>query len=281
MDGGNTAHGSGRSGVNLFDPGAVFDVVDLAGVLANGVLGGAVARQLRMDPVGFIVLALSSALGGGVLRDTLLQAGQPVALTNPAYLYTAIAGAVIAYAIELKGKWANRFLIVTDAFALGCWAATGTAKALATGLEWLPAILIGCVTAVGGGMIRDIVVGRVPAIFGGNTLYATGALVAAVEMVVLYNMGMQNVGMGVAIGSCAVLCIMARRRGWRLPGPGEFSVRLPRRTRPADRLGDKTGDRAGWPRPKLRKPRFRRGQVPYPGDQMDDGEAPETDSTGR
>ena len=63
-----------------FDPGAVFNVVDLAGVLANGVLGGAVARQLRMDPVGFIVLALTSALGGGVLRDTLLQAGTPVAL---------------------------------------------------------------------------------------------------------------------------------------------------------------------------------------------------------
>ena len=239
--------------MSTFDPVAVFDAVDLAGVLANGILGGAVARQLRMDPVGFIVLALSSALGGGVLRDTLLQAGPPVALTNPAYLFAALTGAFIAYAIELKGKWANRFLIVVDAFALGCWAATGTAKALGLGLEWLPAILIGVVTAVGGGMIRDIVVGRVPAIFGGNTLYATGALVAAVEMVVLYKLGMQNLGMGVAIVTCAVLCTVARRRGWRLPGPGEWSVRLPRRNRSAEKQGQ------GWPRPRLR--RRRRGGV--------------------
>nr|WP_269439680.1 trimeric intracellular cation channel family protein [Arthrobacter sp. zg-Y40] len=277
MNGGNTAGGNSRSGVNLFDPAEVFDAVDLAGVLANGVLGGAVARQLRMDPVGFIVLALTSALGGGVLRDTLLQAGTPVALTNPAYLFTAIAGAFIAYAIELKGKWANRFLIVIDALALGCWAATGTAKALAVDLDWLPAILIGVATAVGGGMIRDIVVGRVPAIFGGNTLYATGALVAAAEMVVLYSLGMQNVGMGVAIGTCAVLCIMARRRGWRLPGPGEFTVKLPRRTRPAERQA------AGWPRPTLRRPRLRPRPRPASGEGAEGTghKNPDQDDTGR
>ena len=241
--------------MEIFDPEAVFRVVDLAGVLANGVLGGAVARQLRMDPVGFVVLALTSALGGGVLRDTLLQAGTPVALTDPAYLLAAIAGAVVAYLIELKGKWANRFLILIDSFALGCWAATGTSKALAVQLDWLPAILIGVATAVGGGMIRDIVVGRVPAIFGGNTLYATGALVAAVEMAILYNMGLQNVGMGVAIVSAAVLCTVARRRGWRLPGPGGLTVRLPRRRKTSGDGGAGTGSgrkrEQGWPRPRF------------------------------
>ena len=256
--------------MEIFDPEAVFRVVDLAGVLANGVLGGAVARQLRMDPVGFVVLALTSALGGGVLRDTLLQAGTPVALTDPAYLLAAIAGAFIAYLIELKGKWANRFLIIIDALALGCWAATGTSKALTVGLEWLPAILIGVATAVGGGMIRDIVVGRVPAIFGGNTLYATGALVAAIEMAILYHLGLQNLGMAVAIVSAAVICTVARRRGWRLPGPGELSVRLPRRPRSKTAGGGSSGTgtrkkEQGWPRPRFgRIPglRSRRGKPP-------------------
>ena len=264
--------------MELFDPEAVFRVVDLAGVLANGVLGGAVARQLRMDPVGFLVLALTSALGGGVLRDTLLQGGTPVALTDPAYLLAAIAGAFIAYLIELKGKWANRFLIVIDSFALGCWAATGTSKALAFGLEWLPAILIGVATAVGGGMIRDIAVGRVPAIFGGNTLYATGALVAAIEMAVLYHLGLRNLGMGLAIVSAAVICTVARRRGWRLPGPGELSVRLPRRQRSktdssgAPGAGSRRKEQ-GWPRPRFnRLPRLgsSRRQPPEP----DDGASP-------
>ncbi|WP_307859381.1 trimeric intracellular cation channel family protein [Arthrobacter sunyaminii] len=258
--------------MEILDPEAVFRVVDLAGVLANGVLGGAVARQLRMDPVGFVVLALTSALGGGVLRDTLLQAGTPVALTDPAYLFAAIAGAFIAYLIELKGKWANRFLIVIDSFALGCWAATGTSKALGFGLEWLPAILIGVATAVGGGMIRDIAVGRVPAIFGGNTLYATGALIAAIEMAVLYHLGLRNVGMAVAIVSAAVICTVARRRGWRLPGPGELSVRLPRRTRskPSGSGAAEAGSRKkeqGWPRPRfgrLPRPRSARRNPPEP-----------------
>lgn len=262
--------------MEILDPEAVFRVVDLAGVLANGVLGGAVARQLRMDPVGFVVLALTSALGGGVLRDTLLQAGTPVALTDPAYLLAAIAGAFIAYLIELKGKWANRFLIIIDSFALGCWSATGTSKALGFGLEWLPAILIGVATAVGGGMIRDIAVGRVPAIFGGNTLYATGALIAAIEMAVLYSLGLRNLGMAVAIVSAAVICTMARRRGWRLPGPGELSLRFPRlpRNRPAD--AGETGTRRkeqGWPRPRfgrLPRPRSTRRNPVGP----DDGDTP-------
>ncbi|MCD1144476.1 trimeric intracellular cation channel family protein [Kocuria sp. LUK] len=226
------------------DPRVLFDVVDLLGVLANGVLGGAVARQMRMDLVGFVVLAVVSGLGGGMLRDTLLQVGFPVALTNSAYLSTAIAGAVIAFFLQLRGRWTNRVLVVADALALGCWAATGTSKALGAGLGWLPSIMIGVVTAVGGGMIRDIAVGRVPLIFGGNTLYATGAVVGSLQMAVLHEAGRPNWGMAASILTAATLTVLARRRGWRLPGAGEWNVRLP-------------GPRE-WPRPRLlRRPRRR------------------------
>lgn len=223
--------------VQDLDPSAAFDVVDLLGVLTNGILGGAVARQLKMDPVGFAVLALVSALGGGLLRDTLLQVGFPVALTNPAYLITAIAGAAIAFFLHLQGTWTNRVLVVADALAVGCWAATGTGKALDVGLTWLPAVMIGVTTAVGGGMIRDIAVGRVPMIFGGNTLYATGAVIASAEMAVLHGLGYPNWGMAAAILTAAAVTVVARRRGWRLPGAGEWNVRLPRRD---------------WPRPSWR-----------------------------
>ena len=107
--------------------------------------------------------------------------------------------------------------------------------------------------------------GRVPAIFGGNTLYATGALIAAIEMAVLYHLGLRNVGMAVAIVSAAVICTVARRRGWRLPGPGELSVRLPRRQRskPAAPGEPGTGARRepGWPRPRFNRiPRLRSGR---------------------
>ena len=85
----------------------VFDVVDLLGVLTNGILGGVVARQLRMDLVGFTVLAILSGLGGGILRDTLLQQGFPVALTNPAYLTSSLVGAVLAYLMVFGSTWTS------------------------------------------------------------------------------------------------------------------------------------------------------------------------------
>ena len=67
--------------------------IDLAGVFVNAVLGGVVAREFRMDPVGFVALAILSGLGGGVIRDTLLQHGPPVALTDTLYVVVALVGA--------------------------------------------------------------------------------------------------------------------------------------------------------------------------------------------
>ncbi len=206
----------------FLEPQAGFDVVDLTGVLANGILGGVVARSLKLDAVGFVFLAIITALGGGLMRDTLLNVGQPVSLTNPLYLVFALAGAAIAYLVPMRGRWTRRVLTVADALSLGCWAATGTAKALSAGLAWLPAVFIGLVTAVGGGMIRDLLVGRIPAVFGGNTLYATGALIGSVQMVIFWELGLPSVGMAASIVTAAALTVLARRFGWKLPGPAQW-----------------------------------------------------------
>ena len=80
--------------------GELFGVIDLAGVLTNAILGGIVAREERMDPVGFVTLALLSGLGGGIIRDTLLQHGPPVALTDFRYVLCAVIGAVIGQAFD-------------------------------------------------------------------------------------------------------------------------------------------------------------------------------------
>jgi hypothetical protein len=109
--------------------GEVFRVVDLLGVFGNAVLGGIVARELRMDPVGFVALAILSGLGGGLIRDTLLQHGPPVALTDYFYILTAVAGAIIAFLVPVDGRIWNRVFPVIDAFALGCWAAAGAGLA--------------------------------------------------------------------------------------------------------------------------------------------------------
>ncbi|WP_199422141.1 trimeric intracellular cation channel family protein [Actinotalea solisilvae] len=202
--------------------------IDLVGVFLNGVLGGTIARQRRFDLVGFAILAIVSALGGGMLRDTLLQAGPPVALTDPLYLTTALAGAVVAFVVHLEGRWWNRTYLVGDAVVLGCWAATGATKALAAGLGALPAVLLGVTTAVGGGMIRDVVVGRVPAVFGGNTLYATSAVFACLVTIALHRAGLETLGMLAAIVVGSGVSILARWRSWTLPDADAVRLRARR-----------------------------------------------------
>lgn len=197
----------------------VFRAIDLTGVFANAILGGVVARAERFDPIGFGVVAILSGLGGGLIRDTLLQHGMPIALTDYAYVLTALGGAAIAFVMPIGGRVWERGFPLVDALALGCWAAAGAQKTLAVGLGWLPAILLGTITAVGGGMVRDVVLRRVPAIFGGNTLYATAAVLASAVMVGLYRTGHSSAGLIVTTAVGAMLVLLARWRGWRLPEP--------------------------------------------------------------
>ena len=196
--------------------GEVVRVIDLAGVFGNAVVGGIVAREHRMDPIGFVALAIVSGLGGGLIRDTLLQHGPPVALTDYVYLVMAIVGASVAFLAPVGNRiWAVTCVVV-DALALGCWAAAGAQKTLDVGLGWLPAVLLGTITAVGGGALRDVTVGRIPQIFGGNTLYATCAVIASFVVVLFCSAGHAPAGTIVATGVGAGLCLLARRRNWQL-----------------------------------------------------------------
>jgi uncharacterized membrane protein YeiH len=194
----------------------LFRVVDLLGVFGNAALGGIVARRRKMDPIGFVALAILSGLGGGVIRDVLLQHGPPAALVDDAYMATAVLGAVAAFFLPFANRlWAMTFPVI-DAFALGCWASTGAFKTLSIGLGWLPALLLGTVTAVGGGALRDLTVQRTPQIFGGNTLYATCAVAASAVMTVFWRLGLASAGLVVATLVGAGFCLLARWRGWQL-----------------------------------------------------------------
>jgi uncharacterized membrane protein YeiH len=194
-----------------------FHVIDLVGVATNAVLGGIIAREERMDPIGFLTLASLSGLGGGIIRDTLLQHGPPVALTDIRYMACAVLGAVVAFLVPIRGHVWTTVLAYIDALALGCWATAGAQKTLALGLGWVPALMLGTITAVGGGTLRDVTARRVPQIFGGNTLYATSAMVASALVCVFWYTGVRG-GAAVATLAGAALCLVARYRGWQLWG---------------------------------------------------------------
>ncbi|MCU1472905.1 trimeric intracellular cation channel family protein [Amnibacterium sp.] len=212
----------------------VFRVLDLIGVFANALLGGLIARQEKLDPIGFVVLAVLSGLGGGLIRDVLLQHGPPVALTDYSYLLTAFAGAAVSYLVRVRGRVWDWVWPVVDALALGTWAAAGAQKTLGVGLGWLAAVLLGTITAVGGGAVRDVVLRRIPGILGGNTLYATCAIVGSTVLVVLAELGYPTVGLVTSTIVGAGLCLLARWRGWILPSADAWS---PARIIPASTLG--------------------------------------------
>lgn len=202
----------------------VFRVVDLTGVLLNGIIGGKLAREKHFDAVGFMILAVMSAMGGGIIRDVMLQAGPPVAITDPFYIGAALVGASIAFLWKLKSKFWRVALIVMDGVVLGSWAATGAMKTLSLGFGIMPALLLGLTTAVGGGMIRDISAGNVPTVLGGNYLYATPALVSAAIMVGFFLGGMPMWGMIVATVIGSAFTLLAHWRRWSLPVHSGWSI---------------------------------------------------------
>jgi len=209
--------------------------LDLAGVFANALLGGAVARRYGLDLFGFVVIGLVSGLGGGIIRDVLLQNGPPVALTNSAYIPTALVGAGLAFLLQISERDWDRVFTVLDAVALSLWATVGAQKAQAVGLGWMPAILLGTITAVGGGACRDLLVQRVPAVLGGNALYATVAVMVAAIQVLGTQLGSPLTGTVLGILAGAVLRVLAAWRGWNLPNaldwqPRTFLGRIPRPT---------------------------------------------------
>ena len=227
----------------------LFRALDLSGVFANAVLGGVIARRVKLDPVGFAVLAVLSGLGGGLIRDTLLQHGTPIALTDYYYPLTAFAGAALAFLLSVEGRVWNWVWPVIDALALGCWAATGAQKTLGVGLGWLPAVLLGTITAVGGGALRDVVLSRVPTVLGGNTLYATCALLASGALVLLQENGYPTAGALTALVVGAGLCLLARWRRWILPTADAWSPSrvVPARYRTHGRQGRLEDDTATEP----------------------------------
>ena len=201
----------------------IYRGLDLGGVLLMSVMGGTMARRRGFDLVGFLFLALFSALGGGMLRDTLIGEGTVAAMAEPVYLALAITGALVAWLTHFKSRAWELFQTHADALVLGAWAVTGCVKALSFDLPLLSAIFMGVLTGVGGGMLRDIAIGQVPSIFTGGRLYATPAIIAATSMVLFHLAGRDALGMIISPTLGAGLAILGYWRGWRLPTDPEWA----------------------------------------------------------
>jgi uncharacterized membrane protein YeiH len=193
--------------------------LDLAGVFVFALSGASLAARKHFDVVGIVVLATATALGGGILRDTLLGELPPAALRDQRYL----AMPLVATALVLVGhhlvERLRRPVLVFDAAGLGLFSVVGTAKALDSGLGVLPSVLLGVMTAVGGGVIRDVLAGEVPSVFKRDSaLYATPATLGAAATAVVWSQGTLGAAQATAIAAAVMAVrLVAIRRGWRVP----------------------------------------------------------------
>ena len=198
--------------------GSLLLVLDLAGVLVFATAGALLAVQKGLDIVGALALATVTGLAGGWIRDVLIGAIPPAALIDWRYLAAAVVAALLTFYLHpVVGRLA-RLVGVFDAFGLGIFCVAGALKALSYGLDPLPAVLLGVVTAVGGGALRDVAVLRVPVVFGGSELYAVPATAGAALAVAgrAADLPLPIVA-AVAAAVAALWRLLAISRQWRAP----------------------------------------------------------------
>lgn len=194
--------------------------LDLVGIFVFAISGGLVAVRNQLDIVGVIVLAMATGLGGGVIRDVVIGAVPPPAVKDWWYLLVPVLGGLVTFYWHPAVGRLERVINVFDAFGLGLFCVAGALKAHEYGLGPVPGAALGMVTGVGGGIIRDLLVGRVPVIFRKGELYAIPALAGAA----VASTGAElDVAAQVVVGPAAAVTIvwrlLALQRGWTAPEP--------------------------------------------------------------
>lgn len=194
-------------------------ILDLAGIFVFAVSGASLAARKRFDVVGIAVLATATALGGGIVRDTLLGEHPPAALRGQLYLSMPLVATVLVLVLHGVVERMNRPVLVFDAFGLGLFAVVGTAKALDAGLGVMAAVLLGTMTAVGGGVVRDVLARDVPTVFRPESaLYAIPAAMGAGATAAAWSGDWFGAPAAIGIALAVfVVRLLAMRFGWRAP----------------------------------------------------------------
>jgi uncharacterized membrane protein YeiH len=216
--------------------------LDLTGTFAFALDGALTAlRMARLDIVGVVTLGMITALGGGIMRDVLLDSLPPATFSDWRYLAVAAGGGLVAFVAGRRLDRLNRPITLLDAAGLSLFAVTGASKALAFGLGPAQAVILGAITAVGGGTLRDVLIRRVPTVLS-TGLYAVPALVGATITVVASRLGGYGIATAiVAAGVCFGIRMLGVRYGLNAPAPRTPPDGDPDRDQNRDPDGDPDG----------------------------------------
>jgi len=192
-------------------------VLDIVGIAVFAVSGALAAIDKKLDLFGVLFVAVATAIGGGFMRDALLGATPAAALTDWRYLITpAVVGLVVFFVHPAVARWSKLFLLV-DAAGLGLFAVAGTRKAIEAGVGPVGSSAIGIITAIGGGIIRDVLVREIPTVLH-REIYATAAFAATALVVLGDRLELNDVAVAaVAIAVTFAIRVISRWRNWAAP----------------------------------------------------------------
>jgi uncharacterized membrane protein YeiH len=201
-------------------------VIDLIGIFVFAVTGALVAVRKELDVFGVLVVALTAGLGGGFIRDVLIGAVPPAALQDWRYLLVPIGAGLLTFWFHPSLGRLEKTMNVFDAAGLALFAVAGALKAMDFGLGPLPSTLMGLVTGIGGGMVRDVLTGRVPTVMQRGELYAIPAAAGAAVAAFGREAGFGTLAVAtVGAALCFGWRLLAVWRHWHAPMPqGPASV---------------------------------------------------------
>jgi uncharacterized membrane protein YeiH len=195
----------------------LIQTLDLVGTFVFALSGAVLGTRRNMDVFGVLVLAFVTAVSGGILRDLLLGAVPPEAIANWHALAISTIAGLFAFCFQAPILRFRTPVLVLDAAGLGVFAVAGTYKALEHGLSPPMAALLGMISGIGGGMVRDVLTARVPVVLQAE-IYAVAALAAALVVVAGNWLALSPAMVSLpAIGLCLALRLVAISRGWKLP----------------------------------------------------------------
>jgi uncharacterized membrane protein YeiH len=192
-------------------------VADLVGVAVFAASGGSAVVAKRLDVFGVVFVGSVAALGGGILRDIVINQSPPLAFADWRYGATAAAAALLVFFFHPHLVRIRRFVLLLDAAGLGLFTATGTLKALDFGVPFVGACILGMVTGIGGGLLRDLLTGEIPVVLR-SEIYAVASLAGAVAVALGRRLGAP--GLVMLLGAAALtfaIRVTAMLRGWSAP----------------------------------------------------------------
>ncbi len=191
--------------------------IDLVGVFVFAMSGAVAGQRHDADLFGALVLAFVTATAGGVIRDLVIGVHPPIAFANWHTLAVAVCAGLLVFFLPTLFHRIRHLELLLDAAGLGVFAATGAQAALSHGIDPAMAAVLGMLSGIGGGMVRDILVGASPIVLHAQ-VYAVAALAGAAVMVGGHVLGVgDNLTVPVGIAVCLVLRLTAIYRRWELP----------------------------------------------------------------